>query len=508
MQFIKKHLILILCLFNVVLHLLSIQYLEFHRDELLYFSLSNHLALGYASVPPFISWVALISKSIFGFSMFSVKIIPALLSGVFVYLGARIAKELGGSYYAQVLTIIALMFTPLGLRAFILFQPVPFDVVFWTLIYYLVLKYMNSEHNKWLYLLGITIGFALLNKYLILLQLFSLLLIIPFTRFKTVFKKKTFYFSLFIAFLICSPNIYWQITNDTPLFTHLTSLQETQLQYVDKTTFLIEQLFLYFTSIIIAAIGAFFLFKHSKSKQLWLFPVSALIVILSLLFLGGKAYYTAGVYPFLIAAGSVYIAKRVHQKWIRISIISGLIALILPIFPYGIPFLPPPKLASYFDTLENIGIDVGRVHEDGNKHPLPQDFADMTGWYTIAELAKEAYDQIEDKEATAIFGENYGIAGAVDLINSHYNMPECISFSDTYAYWVPQSFSPDVTSLIYINDELGSNVEELFENIRIIGVVSDSYSRQYGVTVYLCQNPKRSFNSFWSETLQRVYEDQ
>jgi len=68
----KKYLIPALCIFNVILHLLSIQYLEFHRDELLYFSLSNHLDLGYASVPPFISWMAFLMKSIFGFSMFSV----------------------------------------------------------------------------------------------------------------------------------------------------------------------------------------------------------------------------------------------------------------------------------------------------------------------------------------------------------------------------------------------------------------------------------------------------
>jgi hypothetical protein len=504
MKTFKKYLIPLLCVFNVILHLLSMRYLEFHRDELLYFSLSNHLALGYASVPPFIGFMAFLAKSIFGFSMFSVKIFPALLSGLFVYLGSRIAKELGGNFYAQILTIIALICTPLGLRAFTLFQPVAFDVFFWTLIYFVILKFINTNQNKWLYILGLVIGIALLNKYLIILQLFSLIAILPFTKHRTLFWKPQFYYTMLIALLIASPNIYWQFTNDTPLFTHLSTLEETQLQYVSKSTFLIEQVLLYFTSFFIAAIGFVYLFYQSPKKQLWLFTISGFIVILSLLFMGGKAYYAAGVYPFFIAAGSVFISVKLSKIWSKLILIIGLVILILPILPFGIPFLSPKQLTNYFDKMEEMGLDIGRIHEDGNKHPLPQDFADMIGWYEIAALSKEAYDSVTDKKACAIFGANYGIAGAVALINEKYDMPEPVSFSDSYQYWIPEKFEPDITSLIYINDELGSDVEALFEDIKVVGRINDPYSRQKGVTVYLCQNPRRSFNEFWKETTENV----
>ena len=413
----KKYLIPLLCVFNVALHLFSMRYLEFHRDELLYFSLSNHLDLGYASVPPFISWMAFLMKSIFGFSMFSVKLLPALLSGTFVYLGSRIAKELGGDFYAQILTIIALTCTPLSLRAFILFQPVGFDIFFWTLIYFVILKYINTQQNKWLYILGIVIGITILNKYLVLLQLFSLMIIIPFTKYRNLFWKPQFYGCLVIALVIVSPNIYWQFANDTPLFTHMSDLQNNQLQYVQKSTFLIEQGLMFFTSFIISVIGFIFLFKYQKDKQFWLFSLSAIIVILFLLFMNGKAYYTAGVYPFLIATGSVFISTKLKTTWSKYAVIGGIVLLILPLLPVGIPILPPKKLAKYFDDLENIGIDIGRVHENGNKYPLPQDFADMIGWHEIAAITKDAYDSVEDKQACAIFGENYGIAGAATLLN-------------------------------------------------------------------------------------------
>ena len=208
----------------------------------------------------------------------------------------------------------------------------------------------------------------------------------------------------------------------------------------------------------------------------------------------------------IVAAGAVFIGNVLKKPIQKSLIISLIVVLILPILPFGVPFLPPNQMASYFDTLDSYGIDLGRVHEDGRKHRLPQDFADMLGWHEIAELAKKAYDQTENKDAVAIFGENYGIAGAVSLINSKYGIPEAMSFSDSYQYWVPERFDPDITSLIYINDELGSDVEALFEEIQIIGTIEDPNSRQLGVTVYLCQKPNRSFNEFWQETLDRVFE--
>ena len=201
------------------------------------------------------------------------------------------------------------------------------------------------------------------------------------------------------------------------MFTHFSALQESQLQNVERSAFLLDQGMMFYTSFIIAIFGLIYLFYSQKDKQLWLFSMSALIVIISLLIMNGKSYYTAGVYPFLIAAGSVYIGSKLKTRWKKILLIACIIILVVPIVPLGIPIMPPKKLVSYFDKLENIGIDIGRVHEDGNKYPLPQDFADMMGWKDIAALAKVAYDSVDDKKACVIFGDNYGIAGAVALIN-------------------------------------------------------------------------------------------
>ncbi len=500
----KQYIIPAICIFNVLLHLSSFRYLEFHRDELLYFSFANHLDLGYASVPPLISLFAFTMKSLFGFSMFSVKILPALLSGALIYLCTKIAKELGGGLYAQILTAIALTCTPLVLRAYILFQPVPFDIFFWTLIYYLILRFINTKNLKLFYIIGIVVGLALLNKYLIILQLVSIISILPFTKYRYIFTKKEFYFCLGITLIITSPNIYWQFANDTPLFTHMDQLKETQLQYISKVTFISEQFLMFLFSTFIAIIGGYYLIKNSKKEDYWLFALSATIVLCSLLMMNGKPYYAAGIFPFLIASGAVFISKKITTIWIRWTIPLIIFVTIIPLVPIGIPFLSPSNLEIYFDKLENAGLDVGRIHEDGQKHSLPQDFADMIGWSEIAELAKIAYDKVEDKKACAIYGENYGLAGAISLINEKHDMPEVLSFSDAYRYWAPKRFDPDITSFIYVNDEMGLDVKQLFDKIEIIGKIDDPLSRQYNTKVYLCQSPNRSFNQFWAETLDRL----
>lgn len=85
----------LLALLNAAIHLYFSNNLEFHRDELLYFSLGQHPALGYATVPPLTGWVAWLMQNLFGFSIFAVRLFPALMGGLMVFLVSAMAKELG-----------------------------------------------------------------------------------------------------------------------------------------------------------------------------------------------------------------------------------------------------------------------------------------------------------------------------------------------------------------------------------------------------------------------------
>jgi len=108
----------LLALANIAIHLYFSRNLEFHRDELLYFSLGRHPAAGYATVPPMIGWIALIMQKIFGYSIFAVRFFPALMGGVMVFLVSAIAKEMGGSGYSRILAAAGIILAIFGLRTF------------------------------------------------------------------------------------------------------------------------------------------------------------------------------------------------------------------------------------------------------------------------------------------------------------------------------------------------------------------------------------------------------
>ncbi len=76
-------------------------------------------------------------------------------------------RELGGKTYAQVLACIALAVSILFMRAFSMFQPVCFDILFWSLILYAFLRYINTEKPVYLILVGVAFGFGFLNKYMV-----------------------------------------------------------------------------------------------------------------------------------------------------------------------------------------------------------------------------------------------------------------------------------------------------------------------------------------------------
>jgi hypothetical protein len=501
--------IILMALFSVAIHLLVANNLEYNRDEMLYFSLGQHPAFGYASVPPLIGWLAWLIENTFGYSLFAVRLFPALLSGVMVILVAAIAGELGGNSYARILACIGFLIAGFTLRTFSEFMPVYIDVVFWTLIIYLVIRYVNTKSGKTLILLGFVAGFSLLNKYLIGMLFLCLLIVIPFSENRKIFRDKNFWYGIAGGFLVFLPNLIWQFVHHLPVISHMAELQRTQLEHVDKLSFLIDQFMMPSFASFLTISGIIYLISDKDSRKFRFMGVAIILVVVIIMFLRGKGYYTIGIFPFLIAAGSVSYEKWINRTWIRIAFPVILVLLTIPVIPLGLPVFKAQGLITYFKNVEtNYGIVFGRKFEDGSIHSLPQDYADMIGWEELTQVTSKAYYQIADKKAALIYGENYGHASAINILGKKYGLPCPVSFEESFQYWVPKKFDPDITTMIYINHEQpGDDVKTLFRKITVIGGITNPNSREFGTTVYLCQDPVQSFNQFWAERLKKFYKE-
>jgi hypothetical protein len=208
----------------------------------------------------------------------------------------------------------------------------------------------------------------------------------------------------------------------------------------------------------------------------------------------------------MIAAGAVSYDLWIKNRLSRILLPVTLVMVTIPVIPIGIPVLKINRLIAYFDKLDTkYGIDTGRRFEDGSVHSLPQDYADMLGWDELTAIAAETYNGIKDKRSCFIYCENYGQAGAITIIGKKYGLPEAVSFHESFKYWFPEKFNPDITKLIYINnDQPGQDIYMIFSKVTKMGSISDIDAREFGTSVYLCEDPVGSFNSFWSDRISEI----
>ncbi|WP_223271847.1 glycosyltransferase family 39 protein [Algoriphagus ratkowskyi] len=260
-----------LFLFGFILIKFILQYLlidigyDLHRDEYLHLDQAHHLAWGYISVPPVTSWFSYLIY-LLGNTEFWVKFFPALFGTLTIMLVWKAIERLGGNLYAQSLAAICLIFSSLA-RLNILFQPNSFDILAWTFVLFAMLCFIQTGKNKWLYWLGIGIGFGFLNKYNIDFQVLGLLPALLLTSERKIFKNPHFYTAFALAFLIALPNLIWQWQNDFPVLWHMRMLSQNQLVNVNRVNFLNDQFFFFFGSsfILLLALISYFTYPPFES---------------------------------------------------------------------------------------------------------------------------------------------------------------------------------------------------------------------------------------------------
>jgi hypothetical protein len=83
-------------------------------------------------------------------------------------------------------------------------------------------------------------------------------------------------------------------------------------------------------------------------------------------------------------------------------------------------------------------------------------------------------------------------------------LPEPVSFNDAFLFWAPEHVNN--TSLIYIGRNPGP-IDSLFNIYRQFATVDDPYFRENGLHVYICRDPKPSWQEYYhNEVLKRKAE--
>src|SRR6476660_212635 len=96
-----------LALVKILFHLLIAGRYGIFRDELYYLACSEHLDFGYVDQPPLVAFITWIARHTFGDSLLGLRLLPAIAGGATVWLTAKLAGEMGGRNFAQVLAALS-----------------------------------------------------------------------------------------------------------------------------------------------------------------------------------------------------------------------------------------------------------------------------------------------------------------------------------------------------------------------------------------------------------------
>ncbi len=110
----------------------------YFRDELYYLACSRHLAAGYVDQPPFSIFLLALARTFLGDSVFAIRLIPAIVSGLSVAILCLLVRRLSGGRTAMVIASLAFICSAqiLGFHAY--YSMNSLDILFWILAAYIL----------------------------------------------------------------------------------------------------------------------------------------------------------------------------------------------------------------------------------------------------------------------------------------------------------------------------------------------------------------------------------
>ena len=444
----------------ILLHLPILERYGWFRDELYYVACGLHPAFGYVDHPPLVAWIARAVWDLSGGSHAALRLVSVLTGSAVVFLTGWLAREMGGGRFAQALAALCALAAPVYLFLFHTFSMNPFDVLFWTLGAFVVARIVRTGNGRLWLLFGLIAGLGLLNKHSILFFGFGVVAGLLLTPERRHLRERWLWLGGAIAAILALPHVIWQIQNGWPTAEFIHNATTYKNVPLSPLAFLVEQVMQmnpFSAPVWIGGLGWLLLGRTGRTFRLlgWMY-VAALLVLVSQ---SSKAYYLAPAYPVLFAAGGTAIEgwlQQLRQGWLRPALAGLFILLVLGGGAIGAPLVLPilsvPDLIRYQNALK-MQPSAGERQQLGD---LPQHFADMHGWPEKAAEVARVYRSLppEEQAQAGIFADNYGEAGAIEILGREQGLPRVSSGHNSYFLWGPQA-SGEVMIV------LGSDEEDL-----------------------------------------------
>ena len=483
--------LLLLAGVRLAFHLLSNGQYGFHRDELQTLDDARHLDWGFVAYPPVTPLLARLELTLFGTSLAGFRLFAAIAVSLVMVLAGLIAKELGGRRQVQLLAAVAAGIAPVSLIQGAVLQYVSFDYLWGVTITYLLVRLLKSEDPRWWVAIGVMLGVGMETRYTMGFLALGIVGAVLLTPVRRHLWSKWLWIGVGLSILVFLPNLIWQARQhfiSLEFLSYLHARDSRQGRYKD---FYIDQLLVCVnvTTSLLALRGLWFCLLRQEGKRYrflgWLFVLSFLLFAV----FGARSYYTAPLYPMLLAAGSVLFvswADNLRPAWSRFvfslqwaAMFAGGVAFILlmtPVAPFG----------------SKVWKVTSRLHDQ---------FREEIGWPDLARAVAGVYNSLpaDERRNTGILTGNYGEGGALNLYGPALGLPHAMSLTNSFWY---RGYDPRLPRTVIL---VGFDLEEaqrLFGSCAIAGRngnawnVENEESRDHP-DILVCRDLHRAWPDYW-----------
>jgi hypothetical protein len=475
-------------------HIFTNGHYGFHRDELQTLDDARHLDWGFVAYPPITPLLGRLELILFGTSLIGFRVFSALAVSTIMVLAGLIARELDASRHLQLLAAAAAGISPVSLVQGAVFQYVSFDYLWGVSVTYLLVRLLKSDDPRWWLPIGAFLGIGMETRYtmgFLALGIVGAVLLTPARRF---LHSGWLWAGVAISIVAFLPNLIWQAQHHFISLEFLSYLHARDLRQGRYGGFFREQLLtcVNLATAPLAFLGLWFYFFQGQARRFrflgWMFVVSFALLATA----GARSYYTAPLYPMLLAAGSVLLGgllAKLRPAWSRLAyavqwtalLVGGVVfaLLVTPLAPIGSPLW---KITS-------------KLHDQ---------FREEIGWPDLANSVAAVYRSLspEERARTGILTGNYGEAGALNLYGPALSLPHAMSLTNSFWY---RGYDPAMPQTVILTGFDLDEGRELFATCSVAAkntnpfAVENEESRDHP-DILLCRNLRIPWPAYWARS--------
>ena len=453
----------------------------FHGDEMYFVVAGQHPALGYVDQPPLTPLLSAASVALLGVSPTAVRVLPAIEMGLVVVLVALMARDLGGTWRAQILAAITAAISGY-LGAGHLDTTTEPDLLAWAVVLWLLVKLLaGGDRRLWL-AVGVVTGIGLEDKDTLLFLGAGLALGLILARRWDVVRSPWAWSAIGIALVLWAPNLVWQAANGWPQLAMASQISG----YADDNRAQFVPLLWLFTGPLLFPVSAAGLawILFAKAAVPWrAIGIAGVVAFILVFATGGKAYYAIGTASVWMAGGGVLLDRWLGRGHVVLKASAFAGAAVLSWSLIVLLTLPILPLATYVTT------------------SLPAtvpDTANQVGWPQFVATVKQVVAALPPNERAraVILANDYSEASPLILLGT--GLPPVYSGHNSYWSWGPPP--EDRTVVIHVGDWRPTDYATYFTGCRDVAMIDNGLgvdNAEQGTSVSVCNGLRESWSSMW-----------